>query len=253
MSRPRYRAVVSADWSECLSPNGPFDPIAFAYPELTLELSHIFKSYTGNVISLDQAVSTIKRLMASDLSREQMDAYLDASFKTYSGVPELVEWCLSNDILFMINTTSSQGYFQRAMAKGLLPAVSVVAANPIIRFSDEDKGERYRYAVLEIEDKARNTEEVIQSLNLPGRKLVVIGDSGGDGPHFQWAARFGGFLIGSMIKQSLLTYCSSREVFIDKLFGIVYAPDEPRDADREMSFNFIQLSEVIAETIDLAL
>ena len=30
---PQFQAMVSTDWSECLSPNGPFDPITFNYPE----------------------------------------------------------------------------------------------------------------------------------------------------------------------------------------------------------------------------
>jgi hypothetical protein len=40
-SVPKYKAVVSSDWSECLSPNGPFDPISFNYPELSGQLSNI--------------------------------------------------------------------------------------------------------------------------------------------------------------------------------------------------------------------
>jgi hypothetical protein len=30
----KYKGMISSDWNECLAPCGPFDPIAFAYPEL---------------------------------------------------------------------------------------------------------------------------------------------------------------------------------------------------------------------------
>lgn len=250
MRTKQFTGVVSSDWSECLSPNGPFDPIAFVYPELKPKLSDIFKNYTGNKISLSQAVSAIGQLLPHAFTQDSMDAYLDASFKTYVGVPELIAWLLSHNILFMINTTSSQGYFQRAMAKGLIPEVPVIAANPIIRFPEGLEGGRYRYEVLEIEHKSRNTEAVLKSLNLTARNLIVMGDSGGDGPHFHWASRVGAFLVGSMVKPSLSNYCTSREVLIDKLFGIVYAPDEPRDLEREFQFNFMELTDLIADRLD---
>ncbi|MEI7451319.1 MAG: hypothetical protein WCJ75_17050 [Desulfomonile sp.] len=246
----QYRGIVSSDWSECLSPNGPFDPIAFNYPEVVQDLSDIFKKYTGNVISLDRAISNIKDLVPQPLGIEQMDAYLDASFRTYTGVPELIRWCLERNIIFMINTTGTQGYFQRAIAKGLIPPVPIVAANPMIQFPKTDDLGRYRFEVLEIEDKPKNTAAVMKSLNLAGKKLVVIGDSGGDGPHFQWASQSGAFLIASMIKPSLKNYCRSREVFIDKFFGTVYEPGESRDTQREMAFDFMELAQVILEAFD---
>ena len=118
-----------------------------------------------------------------------MDAYLDESFQTYKGVSELIEWLLSRDILFMINTTGTQGYFQRVFAKGLLPEAPIVAANPMIRFEDPRQETRYEYQVIEIEDKPKNTAAVISALEVPENRLVVMGDSGGDGPHFQWAFR----------------------------------------------------------------
>jgi hypothetical protein len=249
MRTKQFRAVVSSDWSECLSPNGPFDPIAFVYPHLKQQLSIIFKNYTGNEISLSEAVRRIKQLLPEDLDQGSMDAYLDASCKTYFGVPELIECFLSHDILFMINTTSAQGYFQRAIEKGLVPEVPLVAGNPIFRFPEGLEVERYRYEVNEIDDKYRNTLAVMDALSLSPNKLIVMGDSGGDGPHFRWAANFGGFLIGSMVKPSLLSYCQSHEVSIDKLFGIIYVPDEPRDVARELQFNFMDLADVIAERL----
>jgi hypothetical protein len=29
-----YKGMLSSDWSQCLSPNGPFDPLIFLYPEM---------------------------------------------------------------------------------------------------------------------------------------------------------------------------------------------------------------------------
>ena len=245
----QYRGIMSSDWSECLSPNGPFDPIAFNYPKVVQDLSDIFKKYTGNVISLDRAISNIKDLVPQPLGIEQMDAYLDASFRTYTGVPELIRWCLERNIIFMINTTGTQGYFQRAIAKRLIPPVPIVAANPMIQFPRTDDLERYRFEVLEIEDKPKNTAAVMKSLNLAGKKLVVIGDSGGDGPHFEWGASSGALLIGSMTKVSLSRYCLGKHVQIDQMFGKTYLPDQERNLEEEYKFNFMDLAPVIEDFI----
>ena len=56
----KYKAIVSSDWSECLSPNGPFDPITFNFPALEDELNQIFKEYTGNLVSLAYATDIIR-------------------------------------------------------------------------------------------------------------------------------------------------------------------------------------------------
>jgi 2-hydroxy-3-keto-5-methylthiopentenyl-1-phosphate phosphatase len=247
-----FQAIVSSDWSECLSPNGPFDPISFAYPELSQELSTIFRQYTGNVITLTDAVGKIKGLMPSTLSQDQMDAYLDAHFKTYKGVPDLIEWCLGKGILFMINTTGTQAYFQRAMAKGLIPSVPVIAANPMIRYAGAAEDPRYRCEVHEIEDKPKCTAEVMKSVDLPADKLVVMGDSGGDGAHFQWAAGAGGFLIANMAKSSLTEYCGSRGVVINRNFGLSYGPGEARDIEKEMLVDYTALKEIITEALKLS-
>lgn len=241
----KYKAVVSSDWSECLSPNGPFDPISFSYPELSEELSAIFRQYTGNEISLSQAGRRIKGLLPGPLTEKQMDAYLSHSFKTYSGVPDLIEWCLSRGILFMINTTNTQAYFQRAFNKGLLPEVPVVAANPMIAFPETGIERRYVHEILEIEDKPRVTEALIRSLNLPPQKVIVMGDSGGDGPHFQWAAVSGAYLIGVMTKASLAAYCRTKGITVNLLFGVSYAPEEKRNVEKEMKVNFMELTDVI--------
>lgn len=251
MTKRKYKGIVSSDWSECLSPNGPFDPVVFNYPELESDLSRIFRAYTGNVISLREATGEIKGRLHEDFTADQMDAYLDESFQTYKGVSELIEWCLSRDILFMINTTGTQGYFQRVFAKGRLPQVPIVAANPMIRFEDLSQETRYEYQVIEIEDKPKNTAAVISALGVPANRLVVMGDSGGDGPHFQWASDQRAFLMGSMTKNSLAEYCRSRGIRIDRSFGISYGPGEARKLEKEMTFNFMDLAEVIQKALSL--
>ncbi len=251
MTRPSYRALISSDWSECLSPNGPFDPIAFTYPHLAPDLKRVFKDYTGNRISLTSAYATITGLLPEPLTVDQMDAYLEAEFRTYAGVPDLIKWCADRDIMFMINTTGTQGYFQRTFAKGLLPGVPVVASNPLIRFPDQSDSARYVHEVREISDKATNTEAVVREGNFPLNKIAIMGDSGGDGPHFAWAAARGIFTIGSMTKASLKEYCRGRGIVIDELFGLSYAPAEPRNAEEEMKVDFMRLTNVIEKALDL--
>jgi len=184
----KYKALVSSDWNECLAPCGPFDPISFTYPDLDLELSDVFAKYTANEISLGEATERIPALMPAPLTEEQMDSYLDANFATYPGVPDFIEWCTSNGILFMINTTGTQGYFQRVFAKGLLPSVPFVAANPLIRFSSAGDDAHTLYWVSEIDDKPKNTESLMRCCSISPGQVVIIGDSGGDGPHFKWGA-----------------------------------------------------------------
>jgi hypothetical protein len=244
VSGRKYRAMVSSDWSECLSPNGPFDPLWFSYPELKPDLLSIFQHYTGNDISLTDAVRRIEGLVPAPLTVKQMDEYLDASFRTYTGVPQLIQWCLDNDILFMINTTGTFAYFQRASAKGLIPRVPVVSANPMLRFDDADST-YVTCEIREIEDKPTNTETVLRSMDIPPEKLVVMGDSGGDGPHFRWAARTGGHLIASMAKASLTRYCLANGVEIGTFFGLKYDEGVPRNIVEEMKVDFMQLTSVL--------
>jgi 2-hydroxy-3-keto-5-methylthiopentenyl-1-phosphate phosphatase len=251
MPHSDYIAVFSSDWSECLSPNGPFDPIAFSYPEHEESLKRIFREYTGNRISLKQAVQEIESLLPEKFTSDRMDAYLDARFETYYRVPELIEWCSSRGILFMINTTGTQGYFQRAFAKNLLPRVPVVSANPFISFPGDYDGIDFTHHVLEIDDKAKNTRLVIESLALPANKLIIMGDSGGDGPHFEWGASVGAYLIGSMTKSSLSEYCRTRGIRINKKFGLSYASGESRDVDLELQANFMDLITLIEDIFDI--
>ncbi len=247
MSDQIYRAVFSSDWSECLSPNGPFDPLWFSYPELKPDLSTIFQQYTGNAISLAEAVHRIEELLPAPLTLQQMDAYLDADFRTYAGVPRFIQWCLDQGILFMINTTGTHAYFQRASAKGLIPRVPVVAANPMLRF-DESECE---YMTREIEDKPTNTQAVLRLMNISPEKLLVMGDSGGDGPHFKWAAEAGGYLIASMAKASLKKFCQTNGVQINTFFGLNYEQGEPRNVMEEMKVDFMELAHVLKDVLGI--
>jgi hypothetical protein len=242
----KYNGMISSDWNECLAPCGPFDPIAFAYPELEANLSGIFRLYTGNQIPLSEATRRIGGLLPKPITEKQMDAYLDASFVSYRGVADLIRWCTKNHILFMINTTGMQGYFQRAMTKGLLPEGIVVAANPMISYPGH---ETEMYEVQEIEDKAKNTAAVLREHSLPVQKLIIMGDSGGDGPHFEWGASVGAYLVGSMTKPSLEKFCRGKGIRINSRFGVSYDEGEKKDLKREMTVDFMGLVPVIERVL----
>lgn len=81
----------------------------------------------------------------------------------------------------------------------------------------------------------------MRALDIPPDKVVLIGDSGGDGPHFEWGARVGAFLVGSMTKRSLDQYCSERGIEINLYFGPRYSKGEKRKKELEMNFNFLDL------------
>jgi 2-hydroxy-3-keto-5-methylthiopentenyl-1-phosphate phosphatase len=245
-----YKAIVSSDWNECLAPCGPFDFISFNYPQLKAELETIFKQYTGNSISLGEAVRQIQKLLPSPITEEQMDQYLQDCFTTYRGVPELIEWCLSNDILFMVNTTGMIGYFQRVLAKNLLPKVTVLSAHPMVRYAHQNMDPDHIYDLLEIEDKLKNTEAVARSFRIPSHKIILMGDSGGDGPHFKWGAGIQALLIGSMTKPSLKNYCDKHNISIDTQFGISYAENEDKNLHREMQINFMDLLPIIENCLN---
>ena len=240
--KSKSNGMISSDWNECLAPCGPFDPIAFAYPELETELSEIFRMYTGNQISLSEAIRRIGGLIPESLTEKQTDAYLDARFVTYRGVVDLIRWCAKNQILFMINTTGMQGYFQRALAKGLLPQGIAVAANPMISYPGQGTE---MYEVREIEDKVKNTGTVMRAHSISPNKVIVMGDSGGDGPHFEWAAEVGAHLVGSMTKPSLEKYCKGKGIEIGTRFGVTYSEGEKRDSAREMEVDFMGLVAVV--------
>ena len=240
-----YKAVVSSDWNECLAPCGPFDCIAFAYPKLEADLTAVFRQFTGNRISLGEAAAKIRELLPAPIPTDQMDAYLDESFTTYTGVPELIEWCLGQDILFMINTTGMIGYFQRVFAKKLLPRVPVISAHPMIRYPDNREIPPRYYELFETRDKGQNTAEVVQSMSIPDGKVILLGDSGGDGPHFEWGTAAGACLIASMTKPSLDKYCREKNIAINLRFGLDYSRRERESLPEELRINFMDLAEII--------
>jgi hypothetical protein len=241
---PAYRGLISSDWSECLSPNGPFDFMAYVYPQLESDLATIFKQYTGNQISLKVAMWRCQRSLPAPISIEQMDAYLDAHFAYYTGVPELIESCLAKNIIFMINTTGSRGYFQRAIAKKLLPSPTALSAHPEINFGNNNDTYAY-FALQEITDKPVNTEKVAKQFQIPSQNIIVVGDSGGDGPHFKWAAEQNAYRVASMAKPSLKAYCREHKIEINRFFGLCYEADEPRRTADEMQVDFQDLLPLI--------
>jgi 2-hydroxy-3-keto-5-methylthiopentenyl-1-phosphate phosphatase len=244
-----YKAMVSSDWSECLSPSGPFDFISYNFPQLESQLSGIFRQYTGNRITLGEAAGKIKKLLPEPVTPVQMDAYLDAAFMTYTGVPELIDWCLNRDILFMINTTGMIGYFQRVFAQKRLPRVPVLSANPMVRYPEQLSDPHHVYELFETVDKGKNTAKVAQTMGIPPEKVILLGDSGGDGPHFEWGDREGAFLIGSMTKPSLDDYCRDHQISVNLRFGLDYSKGEKKDNRKEMQINFMDLRTVIEQIV----
>lgn len=242
-----YNAIVSSDWSECLAPCGPFDCLSYNYPELKPRLTQVFKQYTGNRISLGQASEQIRTALPGPVTEDQMDAYLDASFVTYTGVADLIEWCSRNHVLFMINTTGMIGYFQRVFVKGLLPVVPVISAHPMIRFPKQASDPQTIFDLFETQDKGKNTSALAASLGMSSDKNILMGDSGGDGPHFEWGAESGAFLIGSMTKPSLAGYCRSKDIAINLKFGIDYSSGHKPNLQKELQHNFMDLVSVISE------
>jgi hypothetical protein len=240
-----YRAILSSDWNECLAPCGPFDCIAFAFPELADALAAVFKQYTGNALSLGEAMARVARLLPEPITATRMDAYLDQNFTTYKGVAELIEWCRDRDILFMINTTGMIGYFQRVWAKGLMPPVPALSANPLLRYRPRRKEPACLYELGDIQDKALNTRAAMRRFGIPADKVILLGDSGGDGPHFEWGAGVQALLVGSMTKPTLSEFCRQRAIAIDVFFGVQYAPGRRRSLAEEMQFDFMDLSERI--------
>lgn len=246
----RYKAMVSSDWNECLAPCGPFDFISFSVPEIEGELEAVLRQYTGNRTSLGQAVGRIRTLLPAPASPEQMDSYLDEAFSAYTGVANLIEWCSSRNILFMINTTGTIGYFQRIFARGLLPRVPVIAAHPMVRFDPGRSDPRCIFDIFETGDKAKASKAVMDSLDIPADKVMLIGDSGGDGPHFEWGWKSGVHLIASMTKVTLEEYCRRKNIRLDLKFGLDYTKGAPRDVAKEMQVNFMDLTAVIEEMVD---
>jgi 2-hydroxy-3-keto-5-methylthiopentenyl-1-phosphate phosphatase len=246
-----YRGLVSSDWSECLSPNGPFDFIRFTYPELGDRLADIFRDYTGNQINLTEASAKVETLMPEPVSSGQMDAYLDEAFRTYPGVAELIEWCRSHDILFMINTTGMIGYFQRVFAKKLLPRVAVLSANPLIRYPEAATDPDHVIELFEIQDKGRNSAAVAKTMGIKGDKIIILGDSGGDGPHFEWGSQSGATLVGSMTKKSLHEYCRRRHIRIHHRLGTDFSKRPPTGGQNESVPDLMELCGILDRALQV--
>lgn len=247
--KPSGIALVSSDWNGCLAPCGPFDFISFVYPQFESDLDDVFRQYTGNCITFGEAADRIRSLTPGPITPEQIDAYLDESFTIYKGVNDLIEWCLSKNIVFMINTTGMIGYFQRIFAKGLLPRVPVISAHPMVRFEPRSSDPRFIFELFETGDKARSSGAVSHSMGIPAGKIILIGDSGGDGPHFEWGSRAGAYLIGSMTKASLADYCRPKYIRLDLKFGVDYTKGAKRDAAKEMQVNFMDLTAKIEKVV----
>lgn len=241
--------MVSTDWNECLSPMGPFDPVIFTYPGLKSDLVSVFSRYTGNEITLSAAVQRVRELMPQPLSARQMDAYLEKHFATYTGVAKFIKWCGENNVFFMINTTASIGFFQRVFKKGLLPGISGLSAHPGFFYEPSETDPEEIYELMEITDKSKNTRMAARLHDIPFKKIMIVGDSGGDGPHFEWGASKGAFLTGSMTKWSLETFCRKRGIHINLYFGPRYQECEKRDEAKEMSVNFRDLKDVVKTVI----
>lgn len=245
-----YIGMISSDWNQCLAPCGPFDVFAYHHPGMQPQLDRIFQQYTSNAMALGQAADAIQRLLPSLLTMQQMDAYLHDRFKTYTGVEEFLTWCRGHRILFMINTTGMAAYFQRAVALGLLPAFDVLCAHPLVRYDQCATDPELMLDLFEISDKARHTAAVAKQFNIPTNKIIIMGDSGGDGPHFEWGARNGATLIGCMTKTSLSRYCAAHGIEIAQHFGHSYATDEDVDMEKELAYDFTALIRLVERAID---
>lgn len=247
-----YHGMISSDWSQCLSPNGPFDPLIWLYPEMEPDLSSIFKRYTGNEITLGQAIDQVGAMLPRWPSADQVDSYLDDCFETYAGVPALIRWCRQNGILFMVNTTGFAAYFQRVFFKSLLPPIDVLSAQSRWSFGGEGKASESLVDLTEVEDKARNTAAIAEQFSIPHHRIVLMGDSGGDGPHFEWGAKIGATLVGSMTKPSLSRYCRDRGITIHHHVGHTYRAGEPVSIEKERDFDFHALIDIVRPTDDMA-
>jgi len=121
----------------------------------------------------------------------------------------------------------------------------------MIKYEEQGRIPCQWYDLLEIQDKPENTQKVLRAWGVPPEKTVLIGDSGGDGPHFEWGAGVGAFLIGSMTKWSLEAYCREKGIVIHRRFGPSYPQGESGDREKEMHVNFMELSSAIEAILGL--
>ena len=150
----------------------------------------------------------------------------------------------------MINTTGMIGYFQRIFARDLLPRTAVISAHPMLRYPENTSDPPHIYDLLETGDKAINTEAVIRSFGISSDRVILMGDSGGDGPHFEWGSKTGAFLIGSMTKATLDDYCRIKNIKINLRFGLDYTKDYKKDVKKEMQVNFMDLASTIEDVVN---
>jgi hypothetical protein len=120
----------------------------------------------------------------------------------------------------------------------------------MVRYPKNRSDPPHIYDLFETEDKANNTAAVIRSFGISSDRVILMGDSGGDGPHFEWGSKTGAFLIGSMIKLSLDEYCSKKNIKIDLRFGIDRTKDDKRNVREEMQVNFMDLATTIEDIIN---
>jgi hypothetical protein len=86
-------------------------------------------------------------------------------------------------------------------------------------------------------------------MGIPARKVILLGDSGGDGPHFEWGAKTGAFLVSSMTKPSLNDYCRNKDITINLRFGLDYSRGQNKDPQKESQINFMDLANTIDEIV----
>ena len=105
------------------------------------------------------------------------------------------------------------------------------------------------YSLDDTTDKARHTRSFAHKMGVSLNRIIIMGDSGGDGPHFKWGAENGAYLIASMAKPSLQRYCQEEGIQPDFFFGHTYSEEEAVDHGAELGFNFMDLSAVIKDVI----
>ena len=101
--------------------------------------------------------------------------------------------------------------------------------------------------MFETTDKAKHTAKVAGKLGIPLDRIVIMGDSGGDGSHFKWGRENGSLLIASMAKPSLQQYCQKEGIQPDCYFGHTYREGEDRDRAAEMRYDFMRLTKQIED------
>jgi hypothetical protein len=119
----------------------------------------------------------------------------------------------------------------------------------MIRYPELKSDPTHVYELIETRDKGQNTAAVANSLGIQAAKIILMGDSGGDGPHFQWGAESGAFLIGSMTKASLDSYCREKGIVINLRFGLDYSQNDRKGLQEELRIDFRGLRSKIEKII----